>query len=33
MGAGEILEFDTPEALKGNKESAFYSMAKDAGLV
>ncbi|KNE72605.1 hypothetical protein AMAG_17047 [Allomyces macrogynus ATCC 38327] len=30
---GEVAEFDTPEALLGNPESIFYSLAKESGLV
>ncbi|ORZ19904.1 multi drug resistance-associated protein MRP [Absidia repens] len=30
---GSIVEFDTPQTLLGNKESSFYSMSKEAGLV
>ncbi|ORZ17222.1 multi drug resistance-associated protein MRP [Absidia repens] len=30
---GSILEFDTPQALLADKESSFYSMSKEAGLV
>ena len=30
---GKIAEFDTPQNLLRNKNSKFYSMAKDAGLV
>ena len=33
LGAGQILEMDTPQALLSNPQSVFYSMAKDAGLV
>ena len=33
MEAGHVKEFDTPAALLGNHDSAFYKMAKDAGLV
>ncbi|KAI8093508.1 multi drug resistance-associated protein MRP [Halteromyces radiatus] len=30
---GSILEFDSPQVLLANKESSFYSMSKEAGLV
>ena len=33
MEAGHVKEFDSPAALLTNTESAFYKMAKDAGLV
>ena len=33
MEAGHVKEFDSPAALLSNTESAFYKMAKDAGLV
>ena len=33
MEAGQVKEFDTPAKLLGNNQSAFYKMAKDAGLV
>lgn len=33
LDRGKLSEFDTPERLLADKQSAFYSMAKDAGLV
>ncbi|XP_055643285.1 multidrug resistance-associated protein 1 isoform X8 [Toxorhynchites rutilus septentrionalis] len=33
LDKGQIQEYDAPEELLQNKSSAFYSMAKDAGLV
>ena len=33
MSAGEIIEKGNPRKLMENKNSAFFSMAKDAGLV
>ncbi|CAL4099766.1 unnamed protein product, partial [Meganyctiphanes norvegica] len=33
LDKGEVREFDTPSVLLKNKESIFYGMAKDAGLV
>ncbi|KAF6018296.1 hypothetical protein EB796_023382 [Bugula neritina] len=33
MSKGTIAEFDSPKSLLDNKESIFYGMAKDAGLV
>ena len=33
MDSGNIKEFDQPDVLLNNKESAFYKMAKDAGIV
>ncbi|KAI8125132.1 Multidrug resistance-associated protein 1 [Lucilia cuprina] len=33
LDKGEISEFDSPENLLNNSQSAFYSMAKDANLV
>ncbi|KAI8342382.1 multi drug resistance-associated protein MRP [Chlamydoabsidia padenii] len=33
LDKGSILEFDTPQALLADKESSFYSMSKEAGLV
>ena len=32
LDAGKIVEFDTPKTLLNNKNSVFYSMAKDANL-
>ena len=33
MDSGNIKEFDQPTALLKDKESAFYKMSKDAGIV
>ncbi|KAK7488019.1 hypothetical protein BaRGS_00020764, partial [Batillaria attramentaria] len=33
MDQGEVREYDSPETLLQNKQSAFYNMAKDANLV
>jgi ATP-binding cassette subfamily C (CFTR/MRP) protein 1 len=33
LEAGKVKEFDTPENLLDDYKSAFFSMAKDAGLV
>ena len=33
LEAGKVKEFDSPENLLDDTQSAFYSMAKDAGLV
>nr|CAD7261608.1 unnamed protein product [Timema shepardi] len=33
LDKGEVIEFDTPEALLQDRNSVFYGMAKDAGLV
>ncbi|XP_031639952.1 multidrug resistance-associated protein 1-like, partial [Contarinia nasturtii] len=33
LDKGQAIEFDSPNALLRNEKSAFYSMAKDAGLV
>lgn len=33
LDRGKLSEFDTPERLLADEKSAFYSMAKDAGLV
>ena len=32
LDQGNIAEFDTPDSLLANKESIFYSMAKNAGI-
>jgi ABC-type multidrug transport system fused ATPase/permease subunit len=32
LSNGELIEFDSPQKLLENKQSAFYAMAKDAGL-
>lgn len=33
LDRGKVAEFDTPEKLLKTKESMFYALAKDAGLV
>lgn len=33
LDAGKIAEFDSPQVLLSNKDSIFYGMAKNAGLV
>ena len=33
LDAGRIIEFDPPGDLLSNKNTVFYSMAEDAGLV
>ena len=33
LDAGKVKEFDSPQSLLNDFSSAFYSMAKDAGLV
>ena len=33
LDQGAIAEYDSPQALLANKDSIFYGMAKDAGLV
>ncbi|TBU30707.1 metal resistance protein YCF1 [Dichomitus squalens] len=32
LDAGRVVEFDTPKSLLANKQSAFYSLAAEAGL-
>ena len=32
LDAGQVTEFDHPDALLADKSSAFHSMAKDAGI-
>ncbi|CAG2067546.1 unnamed protein product, partial [Timema podura] len=33
LDQGQVVEFDTPQSLLQKKDSVFYGMAKDAGLV
>lgn len=33
LQAGRVAEFDTPAVLLENKESQFYSLVKEAGLL
>ena len=33
LDKGDIMEFDSPNALLGKKNSLFYRMAKDAGII
>ena len=33
LDAGRVLEYDTPKSLLAQKETAFYSLAQEAGLV
>ena len=33
LDTGKVKEFDSPQSLLNDVSSAFYSMAKDAGLV
>lgn len=33
LDQGSVAEFETPSDLLNNKNSIFYGMAKDAGLV
>ncbi|KAL7409542.1 hypothetical protein BDY24DRAFT_345184, partial [Mrakia frigida] len=33
MDSGKVAEYDTPEALLSRKNSIFYSLASQAGLV
>lgn len=32
LDAGKVIEFDRPEGLLANKQSAFHSLAAEAGL-
>ena len=33
MDSGKVAEYDSPEALLSKKDSIFYSLASQAGLV